>query len=261
MSATVNQLLTSALQEGSLSPTTFNALSAPDLGVQIQAALGVPVDHVQSSEVLLLTMLVDDSGSIDFVKGNTEAVRMGHNLVLDALTASKQGVDILAHTRYLNGFVLFPYSPIDQAIRMTPANYDPSLGTPLYDQTAVTLGTVLAKIQDFARYGVPVRSVTLIITDGADLHSVRQTAATVRPMVEDLLRAETNIVAAMGITDGVTDFRRVFTDMGVPDEWILTPANTDTEIRKAFRVFSQSSVQAYKSGSFSRSALGGFGTP
>src|SRR5262250_2064121 len=81
---------------------------------------------------------------------------------------------------------------------------------PLYDQTVVLLGTVLAKAQEFADNGVPVRTVTLIITDGADEHSRRATAQTVATLVQDMQQAETHIVAAMGIEDGSTDFRRVF---------------------------------------------------
>jgi len=50
--------------------------------------------------------------------------------------------------------------------------------------------------------------------------------------------------------------------MGIRDEWILTPGNSEAEIRKAFRVFSQSAVRASQgAGSFSQSGLGGFGSP
>ena len=135
----------------------------------------------------------------------------------------------------------------------------PNQGTPLYDQTAVVLGTVLAKVWEFQESGVPVRTVTLLITDGADQHSRYQTPATVRPLVEDMLRAESHIIAAMGINDGCTDFRTVFRDLGIQDEWILTPGDTASEIRTAFQVFSQSAVRASQgTAAFTQSALGGF---
>jgi hypothetical protein len=64
----------------------------------------------------------------------------------------------------------------------------------------------------------------------------------------------------MGIDDGRTDFRQVFGGMGFHDRWILTPANTPTEIRAAFGTFSQSAVRASQAvGSFSATAMGGFG--
>ena len=211
-----------------------------------------------STEVVLVTMMPDDSGSIRFA-GNADAVRSGHNQVVEALRLSKQQDDILVHTRYLNGTVLYPYRKLGQATPMTSKNYDPSQGTPLYDQTVVLLGTVLAKSRQFEDAGVPVRTVTLIISDGADEHSTRQTPAAVRAVVEDLLRKEVHVVAAMGIDDGTTDFRRVFREMGVPDAWILTPGNTQSEIRRAFQTFSQSAVRVSQTaGPLSQASLGGF---
>ncbi len=253
----VNGLFVAAHAEGLLSPSSLQVLTAVDLGAQIQAGLGISVDDVQASEVVLLTIMPDDSGSIRHA-GNEQAVRDGHNLVLDALGACKQRDGILAYTRYLNGSVLFPYRPIDQAVRMTAKNYDPNQGTPLYDQAVVLLGSVLAKTREFEDNGVVARSVTLIITDGADQHSSRAKAKDVAALVADLSRAESHIVAAMGISDGSTDFRKVFREMGIADRWILTPGNNPSEIRKAFQVFSQSAVRASQAATFSQAAIGGF---
>lgn len=257
----VGSLFQAAQQEGNLSGQSVQTLGGvPDIGALIQAGLGTPVDDVTASEVVLVTVMPDDSGSIRFVQGNTEAVREGHNMVIDALNASKQADGILMHTRYLNGEVLFPYRPLAQAIPMDSHNYNPDKGTPLYDQTVVLLGTVLAKTQEFADNGVPVRSVTLLVTDGHDEHSARQSAKSVSVLVRDMLMSENHIIAGMGISDGRTDFKQVFSEMGIPDEWILTPGNTPSEIRKAFQVFSQSAVRASQgAASFSQTAIGGFG--
>lgn len=256
-SKAVSALFDAARNQGTLSARSVHALNVVDLGAQIQAGLGVNVDDVESSEVVLVSMMPDDSGSIRFA-GNATAVRDGHNLVLEALAACRQKDDIFVHNRYLNGDVLYPYTSIDNATLMDKSNYDPNLGTPLYDQTVVLLATVLAKAQEFADNGVPVRTITLLISDGADCHSSNASAAHVAALVEDMLVAENHIVAAMGIDDGSTDFRGVFRAMGIPDNWILTPANSGGEIRKAFQVFSQSAVRASQTVGFSKSALGGF---
>jgi hypothetical protein len=118
----------------------------------------------------------------------------------------------------------------------------------------VLLGTVLAKSQELHDAGVPVRTVTLLISDGADAGSRRARPADVRALVEDLRRAEGHIVAAMGISDGSTDFRQVFREMGIEDRWILTPGSTASEIRRAFQVFSQSAIRAGQGAA----VLGGF---
>jgi hypothetical protein len=239
----VTQLLEDAHDRGALSAQSLAALDVVDIGAQIQAGLGVTIDDVAASEVVLLTMMPDDSASIEGA-GNTDAVRDGHNFVLDAMLGSKQHGEVLAHTRYLNGYVLTPYTALEHAVRMDEKNYDPRFATPLYDQTVVLLGTVIAKAQELEQAGISVRTVTLIITDGGDYGSTRCKAADVRALVTDMLAQENHIVAAMGISDGVTDFRAVFRAMGIPDRWILTPGNSATEIRRAFAVFSQSAVRA-----------------
>ena len=207
-------------------------------------------------------MMPDDSGSIRF-SGNAQVVRDGHNGVLDALGTTKQTDGTLVHTRYLNGHVLYPYCPVDQAERMTKKNYDPNLGTPLYDQTVVLLGTVLAKAQEFADAGVAARTVTLLITDGLDEGSCRARARDVAAVVRDMQLAEIHIVAAMGIDAGTSiDFRSVFRDMGIEDRWILTPSDSASDIRSAFQLFSQSAVAASQgAATFAQAQVGGFGAP
>ena len=239
----VKKLLADAHDTGALSAKSLATLDVVDVGAQIQAGLGVTIDDVAASEVVLLTMMPDDSQSIA-AANNTEAVRDGHNFVLDALAKSKQSGEVLAHTRYLNGAVLFPYTQLVHATKMNAANYDPCHGTPLFDQTVVLLGTVIAKAQELAQAGIAVRTVTLIITDGGDYGSTRCRPADVAAIVADMLAQENHIVAAMGIDDGTTDFRKVFRAMGIPDRWILTPGNSASEIRRAFQVFSQSAVRA-----------------
>lgn len=252
-------LITAAGVDGSLTAASCGILLGADLGAQIQAGLGIDVNDVQASSVTLVALLIDDSGSIRF-GSNAQLVRDGHNLVLDSLGRSKQKDGVLVHTRYLNGTVLYPYVPLDQVVRMTSQNYDPMGGTPLYDETGATLATVVAKQQEFITNGVPARGVTVIITDGADEGSRKLTAAKLRPIVQDLLKTEQHIVAGMGIDDGGrTDFRKVFRDMGIPDEWILTPGSNESDIRKAFLMVSQSAVRASQAASIS--SVGGFGAP
>lgn len=256
-----DKLFQAARAEGELSDAALQALSVPDLGAQIQAGLGVHPDDVPASEVVLVTMMPDDSGSIRF-GGNAQAIRDGHNLVLDSLAASKQKDGVLVHTRYLNGKVLYPYCALPGAVRMDSRNYDANGGTPLYDQTVVLLGTVLAKARQFADAGVPARTVTLILSDGADEGSAESSAKDVAALVKDMLRAERHIIAALGVDDGSTDFRGVFREMGIEDRWILTPGSGASEIRRAFAVFSQSVVRASQgAGGFSKTAVGGFAAP
>lgn len=260
----ISTLFGTAQAEGTLTQAGAQVLDIPDLGAQIQAGIGINVDDVPASSVTLVTALVDDSGSIRYVAGNTEAVRDGHNGMLDALGGTKQKEGILVHCRYLNGTILYPFSALDQAVRMDSHNYNPNGGTPLFDQTALILGAVLAKSQEFADAGVPCRTVTVIVTDGADAGSMtHRSPASIAPLVRDMLKTEMHIIAAMGIDDGSTDFRAIFRGMGIDDQWILTPKNTPSEIRKAFAFVSQSAIRASQvaGAGFSQVAAGGFGAP
>lgn len=262
-SVNINQLFSAAKAEGELSAGAVNALTVVDLGAQIQPALGISALDMPASEVVIVSMKIDDSGSIA-ASDNEQSVRDGHNLVIDALADSKQLDNILTHTSYLNGKILYPYVLLDQAKRMDGRNYKADGGTPLYDQTMVLLATVMVKYLEFADQGVAARTISLIVTDGYDQHSVKVLdPSPIKKVVIEMLKKERHIIAAMGI--GRTDrekefFRDIFQRMGLRDEWILTPDNTPSEIRKAFQVFSRSSVQASRSAaSFSKTAAGGFG--
>ena len=256
--ANVANLIGDAQASGILSQAGADALNVTDVGAQIAAAMGMPAMDTQASEVALIQMLIDDSGSIRYITGNTEAVRSGHNTVIDALKGAKQGDGVQIHCRYLNGTVLYPFVTLDNAIEMTARNYNPNGGTPLYDQALVILATAIAKVSDFANAGIPVRTVTAIITDGNDQGS-NSSAADVKKVVIDLLRQESHIICGIGVSDGSTDFDQVFSEMGIPKEWRLTVGNSPSEIRKAFAMVSKSAVRASQSGaSFSKTAAGGF---
>ena len=261
----VSGLFTEAHADGDLSTASYGVLSVADIGTQIQDALsmGVSADDVAASRVVLYTALIDDSSSIAF-KGNESAVRAGHNGVVEALRASKAMDEILAQTRYINGCTLHSYRFLADVPLLDRRNYQARGSTPLYDQTIVTLGSVIAKAREFERSGVPVNTVTLIVTDGNDQGS-QATAGQVRPIIEDMLARENHIVAGMGISDGQTDFAQVFREMGILPQWILTPMSDPRAIRNAFQLFSQSASAAIQGGrgfgSASQSGLsvGGFG--
>lgn len=261
MSNTANLgLLQNAHEDGDLSQSSLTALTKiPDIGAIIQEGLGVPIDNVKSSEVILLNILVDDSGSIQSA-GNEQPIRDGHNMLIQALMESKQQDNIEVLNRYLNGTVLYPYTPLSLIPNMDSRNYHANGGTPLFDEAAKLLATVIAKTQDFKNNGIQVRTITLIMTDGEDVHSRISTTNDVKKIVTDMLRSEDHIVAAMGFDNGSCNFKQVFSDMGIPDRWILTTGDDKSSIRKAFQVFSQSAVRASQSAAhFSQTNLGGFG--
>ena len=57
----VKKLLEDAHDQGALSAKSLKMLDVVDVGAQIQAGLGCTIDDVGSSEVVLVTMMPDDS--------------------------------------------------------------------------------------------------------------------------------------------------------------------------------------------------------
>jgi len=273
-STNVNELLEQATDEGILSPASLNAINVPNIGAQIQAGMGVNVDAVTAPDPTLVTIIVDDSGSIS-ASGNTEVIRDGLNMVLDELSKAKTSDGILVHIRLLNGDIICPFCPLSEAVvnyRLDNKNYNEAkfLGTPLYDQVMVLLATVMAKTQEFSDNGVQVKTVTLIMSDGEDVHSRQNDENDCKRVITDMVKQEIHIVSGFGVPSygsGNDDFRDIFESMGIAPQWILSPDMGATQeengkiIRAALKLFSQSAISVSQTAatSFSQSTLGGFG--
>jgi len=266
-SQTINSLFQDAADDGDLSGKSMQILTGPQFGAQMQAAMGLPAVQIDiADDVIIVATMIDDSGS---VSSHVPAIIDGHNLIIDSLAGSKQAGSIMMSTSLMveahdgaasgnhDAGILFPFVGVQNATRMSNSNYHANgWHTPLYDQSLVVLGSVLAKTQDFSRQGVAARSVTLLVTDGED-NASRHSVSDVRAVVEDMIRAEKHIVAFLGIGNE-SKFRRIAADMGIPDQWVMTSKAGASEIRAAFRMFSQSAVRASQNAmSFSQSA-GGF---
>lgn len=253
----INNLFQSARDDGTISSQSLNALMVADVGAQIQNSLGMSVDDVTASEVMLVSILLDDSISM---KNHKQAAIDGYNLFIDAINDSKQQSNVLVHTRFLNGKIFYPYTLIENAKRLDGRNYRLGGGTPLYEQSVVLLGTALAKSLEFYDNNTAYRTINLIITDG--VNNGPGTADDVLPFVKDMLSFENHIVSAMGIDDGYTDFRQIFKKMGLKNEWILTSADTPSAIRQAFLLASQTAARMTQSVvQFKAGSAGGFGSP
>ncbi len=272
-------LLQSAHDDQVLGDDAMSAFQVIDLGDKIGDALGVSADEFSHGEVILVGVMVDDSGSIRFAS-NTQAVADGHNRIRNALADSKQLDNILFHTRLLNGAIINPFVSVDKAVDLQTGpggNYNPNQGTPLYDESVAFWGTIIAKCQEFLDRGVACRTISLIITDGSDQHSqnfyeMRQDPNSaygqwrapkdkVAALAKDMLAQENHIVAAMGVLDpdAPAPFKQIFSAMGLRDEWILPTAADEHQIRQLCDVFSQSAVKASQTAAgFSHQAVGGF---
>lgn len=253
----IDDILTGAREEGLVTSAGLNAFQIVDLGTEISDNLGVSPDLVDSAEVFAFFGVIDDSGSIRD-RGNTQAVRDGYNVILEALTKSKSRDDTIVGASLFNQGVLHPVCALKDARRLDE-HFNPSGGTPLFDRVIQTCELVVRKCKEFQDTGASFRGVVVIVTDGNDQCS-RATARDVKAVLEPLLTQEVISVIALGVDDKSTDFRKVFADMGIPNELILTVNNDPSSIRNAFGVVSRATNAASQGASLSQTGLGGFGS-
>lgn len=257
-------LLNSAAQQGNLSGASMTVaqaiLKSPDLGEMMRQALATPDDQLPAVQQTLLTVLIDDSRSI-LMSGNEQHVRDGANHFITSQQGGRYSGGILIGTFYLNGDVLNPYKPIKEAVLLTDQNYRPLGRTPLYDVTAATLLSVIAETEKLAQSGITVRTQTLIVSDGQDEHSVKCRAADVAEIARQMQQQESqNIIGAIGIGD-YCDWNKVFGDMGILPQWILTVDATEKALRAAFDNASRTTANVMSQGYSQQAIAGGFGNP
>lgn len=248
----VAKLLVDSRAKKTLSDKSLESLKrVSGITREISQGLGKEVTATLSGNYMLLGIMPDDSGSI-YEIGCEDILRKGHNIVLDGLD-QQEGLRALVLTRYLHGKVLNPYMPSSMAKRMSRENYQANGSwTPLFRQSIILLGTVVAKAQELEERGAVVNTVSLLITDGEDNNSGDLTAASVAWVVRDMMSSGKHIVAGMGIGE---TYRKVFREMGIPDRWILTPNDDLGDISNAFQKFMAKAVEASKDPESFRRAL------
>lgn len=231
-------LLQGVQSEGGIENSTANILTSADTLAQIRKGMGISPDQYTESDVLIITILMDDSGSM---ASNAQNAIDGHNEVIAALKGSKKGGRTIVSCRYINGKVVYPYCKLADALCLDSYNYIPDGATPLYDQTMITLGGALATSKEYEDAGISVQTWTLIVTDGCDYGSVKASASDVSTLISSM-NNEAHIVLAMGIDDRKTNFREVFKSMGILEKNILVGKKDPKEIRAMFRMASQSAT-------------------
>ena len=240
----LNSLFDNALSSGVLGSQSRGLLSG-DLGsVVVAGAAGAQLEDIEAAEVTLVTLLVDESSSIQGY-GLTQAVQDGHSELVKALAASDEAEGLLLALWTFHGRrqVVHGYLPVDQAEPLTAARYQPRGNTTLYDAWCEALAANVAYAQQLRDGGAPVRSVVVVITDGEDTGS-RRRATDCRKLSRDLLASEQFVLAFVGLGSNEAAFRRVAQDMGVPDDSVLVQGATPQAIRKVFHTVSRSAIRA-----------------
>lgn len=116
---------------------------------------GVSADTFVHGIARIITILLDDSSSIE-TNGNTEHLIDGHNQIIEGLRGSskKQQLETIVSCRTLNNGPVYEYKHLADVPKLTRTNFSPDGSTPLFDQSIVTIGGVIIKVQEFENAGI-----------------------------------------------------------------------------------------------------------
>lgn len=234
----LDSLFQSSAQSG-LSQQTVDML-VQNLDAQTGlGCVGAQVDDLNTDDVTLLVVVLDESGSMSSVQS---AVISAFNDMIRALDSSKarDGILVSAWTFADTPKLLFGYTPLARAPQLSTATYAPNGATALYDATLDAFTGLVGYGQALRNGGIRTRCIVVVLSDGEDNQSAHR-AAQVKQVAQDLLRQEIYTLAFVGFGDQST-FAPIAADMGFPS--LLTTANTAQEVRRALNLISNSVVRA-----------------
>ncbi len=240
----LNTLMASAALKGVISPGTSNLVTG-NLGPLVLAgAAGKDLEDITASDVTLVTVLIDASTSIAD-RGLEQGVRDGQNALIDAFGGAKERDSILLAlwTFGSDMDVIHSYVPVDEATRLDSKNYRGAGATKLYDTYCDALTANVAYAQRLRDGGTPTRSVVVVITDGQDVGSRKNTGDCAK-LSRELLASELFTLAFVGVgTDA--DFEKVAKAMGIPAGCVLVQTDaTAAGLRRTFQMVSRSAIRA-----------------
>lgn len=222
------------------------------------ADLGVPADQIESNAVVVASIVLDDSGSM---QGTEKMVCTAYNGMLERIKRDRGRDEVLLARMLLHDWKKVGHAPvrIDDAPYLNPREFVPDGGTPLYRKTVAILGQVTAKVGELAQSGRTARSITVLISDGNnadDSFAEPVSIGNVAAVVADMLATKQHIVAGVAIGGSAA---QTFKDMGIPANWIISPDHSESGLNATFRMISKASAGASKgAGAFATVQRGGF---
>ena len=240
----VNALISAAVAGGTISQSTANQITGNLGNIVLAGAAGKALEDITATDVTLVTVLLDASGSIRH-RNLEAAIRDGHSALLTAFSGAKEGGSILLAVWTFNSQmdVLCSYLPVDEAAKLNAKNYSAIGSTKLYDTWCDALAANVAYAQRLRDGGTPTRSVVIVITDGEDVGS-RKTSGECSKLSRELLASEMFTLSFVGVgTDA--NFDAVAKAMGIPAGCVLVQKDaTASGMRKVFQLVSQSAILA-----------------
>lgn len=132
----------------------------------------------KSAAPIVVTMLVDESGSMEHL---AKATMEGFNAYVDKLKKDgAKGVFTAFKFDTRGTRVIQDGASISEAMHLTPDNYQPHGGTPLYDAISVAV----AKTNELVRARDGAKAIVVIQTDGEENASYIQNLSSIKCLIE-----------------------------------------------------------------------------
>ena len=235
-----------------VSQGTINAEQAKDALEQLDdmalgGCAGVDPDDIDSEEVTLVSVVLDESGSMyshreavieafnEWFLKPIQGARNAESILVSAWTFSDMdGKDAV---RLLHG-----YTPVPDCPKLTKSKYKPDGGTPLFEAIHHTLTGMIAYAATLADAGTRTKCIVIVLSDGWENASKRGiTDMKVKRLSESALAQETFVLSYVYFgyeADGDQHAEKV----GFPKRHRLTANKSDAEIRRVFGTMSASVI-------------------
>jgi len=249
-----------------------------DLADDINAQMGVPVDDIKASEIVYISLVLDNTVSTEYNKNYQEIVK-GYNHYILELSKANGAMNMYVCANLIDGTPLYPYLSVNDAPLLTTRGVDlkvdPVTGrteegdrrvesfyptassTPLYDSYFTTAGGAKVKVKGTENKGAEGRSLTIVFSDGDDTGSHKVGPQECSELSASMLREEIHILAMVVVPYPHVDVKAVGMSMGIPERFILEP--NEDNLLEYFGFLSQVTQTVSQSAdSFTKLQSGGF---
>ncbi len=171
-----------------------------------------PVPTAEGKQQIFNLIILDKSGSMSSIAG---AAIMGFNKTIEGIReAQEQNRDTQIQYVTLLPFCacsmdyIYENTPVEDVKDLTPREYRPCCGTPLYDAMGFSLNRLLEQIKDLPN----ATAVVTVITDGMENASREYTGSAIKALVERMQSEEGWNFAYIGTNQ---DVERVGRDLSI----------------------------------------------
>ncbi|MEI7554694.1 VWA domain-containing protein [Candidatus Chlorohelix sp.] len=238
MSGNINDLFSSAVQNNDLDQQAAMVLVENLDAVALAGCNGVGLDQIDSDDVTLVAVVLDESGSMSPYR---QSVIEGFNQMLEALRESRMPESILLSTWAFsaNPRLLFSYTPVTGLNGISEADFNPDSNTALYDTLLHVMTGMVAYGQMLRDNGVRTRGIIVVFSDGED-NTSKATNQQVLTVSNALVAQESYTLAYVGF--GNLDLNQIAQEVGFPA--VLTVQASASEIRRIFHQVSASIIRS-----------------